>query len=757
MRLLSNRRSRSKPFNMPTVKKRPSSAGDAGPSRPAGGDEDDGMVIDDERADGGDDEMEDGGDDEREDGGDEEEEEAGSSDDESGEEEADEEREEEAGSEEGQEEEAGSEEGQEEEVGEAEAGGDEDEEEESGREEDDEDGTDDSDDDPNYNPSDDSGEYDDESDVEEEGEVQRRAPNVLEANSDDDPDPPPEDSADEEDFAPDENGWTRSYTKVKKRAFLGPTPRGPTFNPDAMRPVDYFFKFFSLSLFRRITRWTNTTMAGARRRTGTSIEEIRAWFGIVLVMGLANTNNMKNYWSQRPGFRNPLIANTMSKGRFQRISKDLTTSKSSRNPDQWPKETHEERQHAYLHAKKHPMYPVQPLWDSVKEACYQRFNAYREIAIDEAMIRYKGFKSAAKRVFMPFKPIRSGFKVYAVCESASGYMMNFCLHTVKQNQTMIDITLEALQPYLNLRHHVFCDRLYTSIAVAKSLLSYKTYLTGSIRKDSRDLPHELSYKQVKNPDKYLSIKHMKKTRRGTFYTRQQGRNLTFALWHDSSITSILSTAHNAWRKKPDDPQCPETGDHVRRYCSMDRVERKRRQPVPAPKQAVDYSKFMGGVDRADQFRSYGTTSRKSNTWGRQLLYFLIDVATVNAYICFKIVHAVRFPRKKVMERDHFIMDVAEGLIQGYSKTTDRARRARTVQARGIGVPKINGPGHILVRMPYKYGKVCAECSLQNNTRRPPGPRAQSQQVKKVTSRYGCPHCQVHLCKTSRSNCFARCV
>ena len=48
----------------------------------------------------------------------------------------------------------------------------------------------------------------------------------------------------------------------------------------------------------------------------------------------------------------------------------------------------------------------------------------------------------------------------------------------------------------------------------------------------------------------------------------------------------------------------------------------------------------------------------------------------------------------------------EGLIQGYSKTTDRAKKeSEDCAGQRDGVPKRNGPRHILVRMPYTYGKV----------------------------------------------------
>ena len=614
-------------------------------------------------------------------------------------------------------------------------------------------------------------ENDEDEDDEEEEEVaprpRRRRPRVFqEPNSDNDPDPPGEEDSDED--TPDATGWSRSYSQVLRRPFKGDGP-GPTFRTGGLEPVDFFHKFFPLSLFVRMVAWTNSNLtAGATGSTPvlTNLQELKAWFGIVMVMGLDPVKAVRDYWSTSLGLRNILISSTMSYARYIHLSAHIACCPRDENPDHWPDTTSKQRQHIFRYKMKHPCYPVQPLWDKVLSRCQGRFQAHREIAIDEAMIAYRGFQSACRKVFMPCKPIRAGFKVYALCDSRTGYMMNFLVHKARtQPQKMLDISMAVVQPFLKLYHHVFCDKLYTSVALGRQLLAKKTYLTGAIKQNARDLPVDLSPNPVKNPAKARSIKRLKKTPRGTFYSRQTGK-LTYVLWHDSSVMSILSTAHNAWREKPT-PDNPRGGDTLQRRFSIDGVERKRKHPVPAPPQVIDYTKHMGGVDRSNQLRAYHTCSRKSQSWWHQLIYFLIDVARVNAWVAYKFVNGEEaHPDRPKTWHSRFAMEIAEGLIAGYSESSMRKnkgqRHCREPHIRGQGVSPENAPGHILVRLesaPGKksYGRDCRECALSGRKRQPPGPTAKCKKRKNITSRYGCAHCRVPLCRASQFNCFARYV
>ncbi|XP_072028104.1 piggyBac transposable element-derived protein 4-like [Amphiura filiformis] len=203
-----------------------------------------------------------------------------------------------------------------------------------------------------------------------------------------------------------------------------------------------------------MVEWTNSNLAVKGKRL-TSIDEINAWLGIVLVMGVVNLNNRIDYWSTNLGLRNMLISRTMSLGRFELLSSNLGCCARINNPDLWPTRTSKQRQHQYNKRKKYPTYPVKPVWDEVLNNCKTKFLAKQDLAIDEAMIAYKGFKSFVHKVFMPMKPTRVGFKAYSLAESESGFMLNFFLHQPsKTPQKMADIAYRVVEPFLNLYHHM---------------------------------------------------------------------------------------------------------------------------------------------------------------------------------------------------------------------------------------------------------------------------------------------------------------
>jgi hypothetical protein len=48
---------------------------------------------------------------------------------------------------------------------------------------------------------------------------------------------------------------------------------------------------------------------------------------------------------------------------------------------------------------------------------------------------------------------------------------------------------------------------------------------------------------------------------------------------------------------------------------------------------VQYIKFMKGVDRADQYLSYYSVLRKTVTWLKKLVLYLLNCALFNAFVC----------------------------------------------------------------------------------------------------------------------------
>ncbi|XP_072016950.1 piggyBac transposable element-derived protein 4-like [Amphiura filiformis] len=306
---------------------------------------------------------------------------------------------------------------------------------------------------------------------------------------------------------------------------------GPAFNAPDMEPVDIFLRFFTLTILRKIVMWTNVALLAAGLPS-TNLEEIKAFFGIFLLMGVVRINAIHHYWSTKAGLRNIVTSQTMRRDRFYKVSRYLQCSDPADNPDDWPRTTNDEKQHYYNYTQKHPLYPLQEVWDKVLENCNDNFKPGRNLAIDEAMVRYKGFTAVVKKFFMPSKPIRSGYKIYALCDSGTAYMLNFMVHP-QHKSTMYKISKSVIRPVFGKFHHIFCDMLYTSVDLARKLLTKKTYITGAIMANRKELPEQLSTDVTKNR-KAKSIKEMNKTPCGTMYFRQNA-DLTYCMWRDKKI------------------------------------------------------------------------------------------------------------------------------------------------------------------------------------------------------------------------------
>ena len=72
----------------------------------------------------------------------------------------------------------------------------------------------------------------------------------------------------------------------------------------------------------------------------------------------------------------------------------------------------------------------------------------------------------------------------------------------------------------------------------------------------------------------------------------------------------------------------------------DSVVTKQRRTRAAPEDVrkpvviVQYNEFMGGVDHGDQLLSYYGFSHRTLKWWRRALFYLVEVAIVNAYIMY---------------------------------------------------------------------------------------------------------------------------
>lgn len=186
-------------------------------------------------------------------------------------------------------------------------------------------------------------------------------------------------------------------------------------------------------------------------------------------------------------------------------------------------------------------------------------------------------------------------------------------------------------------------------------------------------------------------------------------------WMDKKPVNFLSSAHT-----------PRQTTTVLR-----RLQNGKRVNVHCPAVVADYNKYMGGVDRFDQYRERYETGRKSIKWWFRILYFLLDMAVVNSFILWKM-HRPPDPKNNQLT---YRLKLARQLINGFS--------SRKIQGRPVNFFKCSVPkelrlskGALHLPRVVESPRRCKLCS--------------SKQKKQTRTKVICIACKVPLCV---KNCF----
>ena len=199
----------------------------------------------------------------------------------------------------------------------------------------------------------------------------------------------------------DENGWTKSVTINTSVDFdaVVVVPRHP-FAPEE-RPVDFFGKLFDENIWTLLMNHTNlyAQQKNTRNWEAVTIDELKAFVGTLIGMGLHQVPTINHFWSSNPLFRVQHVANVMTVKRFKKILEALHVNDNSEMPKRGD--------HHY-----DKLFKVRPLLDLLNTAFVQQAVATTSQSIDEAMIKFKG-RSTINDIltYMPMKPVKRGYKV----------------------------------------------------------------------------------------------------------------------------------------------------------------------------------------------------------------------------------------------------------------------------------------------------------------------------------------------------------
>ena len=224
----------------------------------------------------------------------------------------------------------------------------------------------------------------------------------------------------------------------------------------------------------------------------TTMEELKAFIGFSVLMGINRLPSIDDYWSKDPPLHYAPISNRIPHWRFREISRYLHFVN---NDDLAP-------QGDPMHDR---LGKVRPLIEYLSSKFSSLYHPSKNIAVDEAMIKFQG-RSALKQ-YMPMKPIKRRIKVWVLGDSTKGYFGRFQVYTGRQMNREVGLgehVMRTLTDHLKHKHHhVFFDNFFTSVYLLEQLEEDGIYSCGIARKDRKGFPPALKSTGLK--ERYVSF------------------------------------------------------------------------------------------------------------------------------------------------------------------------------------------------------------------------------------------------------------
>ena len=362
------------------------------------------------------------------------------------------------------------------------------------------------------------------------------------------------------------------------------------------------------------------------------------------------------------------------------------------------------------------------------------------------------------------KPIKQGFKIWALCEGGYLYNFMFCPRfwktgELEQQKLLIDTGAVLYQLALTIQplpngqtYTIYRDNFSTSPPLFRALKIRGVGACGTTRKDSSvDFP---AVTQVMK-EKYGHVLPW-----GTLVAILVDGVLHLG-WIDNNTVLSLSTVHTvnqvadiikSWRRRP----APTSSNTVIARKPFEGLGS--RAELEIPHYINDYNFNMGGVDIADQHRSAFKTQRKAIRNWYPNWYWMLDHAYINA---FKV--GAHTPGKHWTKRQH--KDFRELLYQELFTFTWQAEVDKQTDILGTRRldPTITHIYTKLTTTQHPYAWYSYQKTLSTSRSRTPSPKKRcfGDEINKdipmnkraYRTTLGCYSCRVHLYDPKQKSCW----
>ena len=319
------------------------------------------------------------------------------------------------------------------------------------------------------------------------------------------------------------------------------------------------------------------------------LSELKAFISLLHVRGALCGKNrpILEFWDKNWGVS--FFPETMGRKRFCEIMRflrfDLRSTRLSR-----------------LQTNKFAL--ISSVWDKFVENCIDCYKPGENITVDEHLFPTKARCRFTQ--YMANKPDKFGIKFWRAVNLESKYILNAIPYLGKDEtrpatqRLSESVVIKLVEPYLGKGRNVTTDNFFTSIHLATQLRKKKTSLVGTLNKMRKKAPPLVKTLQhSRYPSKLFQTKNKNnQTTTSTVYQCKQKKNVC-----------ILSTLY--------------------RSVMIDTTTKKR------PETVTFYNKTKCGVDIADQMARQHTVKAGTRLWPVAVLYNILYLACINAYVLYK--------------------------------------------------------------------------------------------------------------------------
>ena len=305
------------------------------------------------------------------------------------------------------------------------------------------------------------------------------------------------------------------------------------------------------------------------------------------------------------------------------------------------------------------------------------------------------------------------------------------------------------------------DNYFSSIPLFSYLRKKNIGACGTVRANSRKFP-----KKLKIPKRT----QMEWNSRSAVVVDK----VLAILWIDNGPVTMLSTIHGlkeaSWQVEKNRRRPRKSSLNANKVREM--FGNNSRKNLKIPRVINDYNHYMGGVDIADQLRSYNSTQLTSNRNWMPLFFWILDIVLVNSY---KLAGLNGWTKSQVAFRKKLLWSlirIAEGGREGEEEeeeeeekeeeeeeeekeeeeeeeeiqikpSTKKIRITRNSTADDLPAVRLKVGNHFPIYNAQR--KTCVWCNWQV--------KKEGKNIDIPRSFISCKLCNAHLCMSKTHNCF----